>query len=165
MKNINIGQFINTLANVGVIGGLVFVGLQLVQERQVAEIASLYEATNTSMYWIEIVRESPEVWVKGLAGEPLSPTEAAEFEQVASSWELFHYTAYVAQPIMGIDSTKFVREWALQLYSHPGLLAWWEGYRKKSLYIQPVSPSDNNPWFDAIDEEMKHLEANPPQIN
>ena len=165
MKQINLAQTINTIANVGVIAGLVFVGLQLKQDRKVAEITSLLDGTNTRMYWVELVRESPEVWVKGLAGEPLSPMEAAEFEQVAISWELFHYTAYVTQPILGIDPMKFVREWALQLYSHPGLLAWWERYRKRSLYTQPTSPSDPNPWFDAVDEEMKRLEADPPQID
>ena len=165
MKKINLGQAINILANVGVIAGLVFVGLQLMQDRKVAEIATLYDGTNTRMYWIELVRESPEVWMKGLAGEPLSSAEAAEFEQVAISWELFHYTAYVSQPILGIDQMKFVREWALQLYSHPGLLAWWEGHKKRTLYVDPPPTGEGNPWFDAVDEEMQKLEANAPQLN
>ena len=165
MKKINLGQAINTLANVGVIAGLVFVGLQLMQDRKMAEVATLWEGTNTRMYWIELVRESPEVWVKGRAGEPLSSTEAAEFEQVAIAWELFHYTAYVSQPIMGIDPMKFVREWALQLNSHPGLLTWWEGHKKRILYVDPPPPGESIPWFDAVDEEMKRLEAKSPKLN
>ena len=66
---------------------------------------------------------------------------------------------------MGIDPTKFVREWALQLYSHPGLFVWWQGHKKKIAYVDPLLPGENSPWFDAVDEETKRLEANPPQIN
>lgn len=165
MKTINLGQTINTLANVGVIAGLVFVGLQLKQDREVAEIVTLWEGTNTRMYWIELVRESPDLWVKGLAGEPLSSAEAAEFEHVAAAWELFHYTAYVSQPMLGIDQMKFVREWALELSSHPGLLTWWEGHKKRILYVDPPPPGESNPWFDAVDEEKKRLDAKEPQLN
>ena len=43
MKQINLAQTINTIANVGVIAGLVFVGLQLKQDRKVAEITSLFD--------------------------------------------------------------------------------------------------------------------------
>ncbi len=126
MSKIDFVQSITVLANIGVIGGLVFVGIQLAQDREIAKVSALFEATNTRMYWVELVRESPNAWYKGLGGEPLSPREAAEFKLMAASWELWHYTASVAQPVMGIDPEKYVREWALELHLNPGLKIWWE---------------------------------------
>jgi len=145
----------------------VFVGLQLEQDRRIAESSLLFDATNTQMYWVELVRESPDVWLKGLGGQPLTAVEAAEFERIAVAWELWHYTAYVVQPLLGIDAGKFVREWALQLFSHPGLMAWWKRYRSKSLYTQPEAfgPGEANPWFDSIDEELRRLQQDPSQID
>jgi len=164
VKKLEFAQSLSILSNLGVLAGLVFVGLQLQQDRKIAESTLLFDATNTRMYWVELVRESPKVWTKGLAGEPLTPTEAAEFEQVAISWELFHYTAYVVQPLFDIDSTKYVREWALQLHTHPGLMGWWERYRQRMHYIASPAPNEGNPWFDAIDAEMEHLQERPPVL-
>jgi hypothetical protein len=164
MQKFSLSQSLGVLANLGVIAGLVFVGLQLKQDRRIAESSLLFDGTNTRMYWVELVRESPDVWINGLAGESLTPAEAAQFEQIAISWELFHYTAYVTQPLLDIDPGKFVREWALQLYTHPGLMSWWENYRKRSRYTQPLPPNGRNPWFDAIDAEIKYLRENPPEI-
>lgn len=165
MKKIDLGQTVSVLANIGVIGGLVFVGLQLAQDREVAKVSALFEATNTNMYWIELVRESPDVWIKGRAGEPLSPAEAAEFERIAASWELMHYTASVAQPVMGIDADKFVREWALELHLHPGLKRWWEDHKKRISYTDPPAPGHINPWFHAVDEELSLLEQGSPRFD
>ena len=55
MKKIEFRQTITTVANLGVIGGLIFVGLQLMQDRQIATNAAILDVANTRMYWAELV--------------------------------------------------------------------------------------------------------------
>jgi hypothetical protein len=164
MKKIDLGQTISIFANVGVIAGLIFVGVQLAQDRRIAEQDTLFNAVDSRMYWAELVRDSEGVWIKGLAAEPLTAVEAKEFEALATAWELSHYTYFRGQQLAQLEPSRFVREWALELNTHPGLMRWWQGYRKKFLYTQAAAPGENT-WFAAIDEEMERLEANPPQID
>jgi hypothetical protein len=156
MKNIDVGRLINTIANIGVIGGLIFVGLQLKQDSDIAERATLFDATNSRLQWAELVRESGEVWVKGLAGEELTDYEYAEFDALATAWELSHYTYYRAQELVSLDPSRFVREWALELDSHPGLLNWWHRYRKRMDYTDPDSDQS---WPISVDAELQRLSA------
>ena len=72
----------------GVLGGLIFVGLQLMQDRQIAATELVADAADRRMYWAELIGQSPDVWVKGLSGQPLSVSEAAQFDALATSWEL-----------------------------------------------------------------------------
>lgn len=154
MKKIDLGQIINTVANLGVIGGLVFVGLQLKQDRDVAERAILFNATDTRLQWAELVRESREVWTRGLAGEELTAEENTEFDALATSWELAHYTYYRAQELVFLESSRFVKEWALELHTHPGLLNWWRQYRNRMTYTDPES---DQTWPQLVESELHSL--------
>jgi hypothetical protein len=154
MKKIDPGEAVNTIANLGVIAGLVFVGLQLKQDRDVAERNVLFSATEARFQWAELVREGSGVWNKGLAGEELTVEERTEFDTLASSWELAHYTYYRAQELAFLDPSRFVREWALELHTHPGLLGWWRRFQERMNYTDPVSDS---PWHLAVDDELQRL--------
>ena len=158
MKTIDFGQTITTVANLGVIGGLIFVGLQLMQDRQIATNAAILDVANTRMYWAELVGQNRDAWVKGLAGEPLSATEYAQFDALAASWEVSHYAYYNAQELLSADSSRFVREWALELNTNPGLMAWWDRFQRR---LQYTNPDPAGEWIERIDEELTRLENAP----
>lgn len=80
MKKIDFGQTISILANLGVIGGLIFVGMQLQQDRELAVIAGTEASADARRYWAELVTNNSEVWVKGRNGEDLVETEQAELK-------------------------------------------------------------------------------------
>ena len=146
----------------GVLGGLIFVGLQLMQDRQIAATEVIAEAAERRMYWAELIGQSPDLWVKGLSGQPLSVTEAAQFDALATSWELSHFSYYYSSNQLSISPTaRFVREWALELHTHPGLLAWWHAYQQRMAYTSPTD-RDYSEWPDQVEEELARLEDDDP---
>ena len=63
-----------------------------------------------------------------------------------------------AQGLMGSDSERSVRAWALELNQNPGLMSWWRKYQAESQYVNqnPVSL-----WADEIDAELNRLSTAP----
>lgn len=78
----------------GVLGGLIFVGLQLQLDRQVALSESVTDAAIDRKYWAELVTQNAEVWVQGSAGEPLTAVEMKKFEVLTVALELQYFTSY-----------------------------------------------------------------------
>jgi hypothetical protein len=142
----------------GVLGGLLFVGLQLKQDRQIASTAVIAEAASRRMYWAELIGQNPDVWIKGLAGQPMSAAEAVHFDALATSWELSHYSYFYNSNHMGVSTdTRFVREWALELHTNPGLLAWWRAFRQRLSYTSPTD-SEVSDWPEQVEEELAQME-------
>ena len=141
-----------------VLGGLIFVGLQLMQDRQIASTEVIAEAASRRMYWAELIGQNPEVWVKGLAGQPLSATEAVHFDALATSWELSHYSYFYNSNQLGVSADKrFVREWALELHTNPGLLEWWRAFQQRMNYTSPGDLAISD-WPMLVEEELARLE-------
>ena len=145
----------------GVIGGLVFDDLPLPHARQIAATEVIADAADRRMYWAELIGQHPEIWVRGLAGEKLTTEEAVLFDALATSWELSHYSYYNNSNELSVSPTaRFVREWALELDTHPGLLEWWRAFRRRMDY---TSPEDSG-WPVMVEEELSRLQNTPPKI-
>ena len=141
-----------------VLGGLIFVGLQLMQDRQIASTEVIAEAASRRMYWAELIGQNPEVWVKGLAGQPLSATEAVHFDALATSWEVSHYSYFYNSTQLDVSpDARFVREWALELHTNPGLLVWWRAFQKRMSYTSPKD-AEISDWPELVEEELAQLE-------
>ncbi len=141
----------------GVLGGLIFVGLQVRQERQVAQTETIYQANDTRMYWAELITSNSDVWVKGLAGETLSPTEEAEFNAMAVAWELTQYSSWYSNVLLSQQPPeRFAKGTALELYTYPGLLAFWRRLVERDIRIDPTAATD--PWFISVNAEIDRLE-------
>ena len=61
MKKIDLGQTITILANLGVIGGLIFVGMQLQQDREIALVDRMQALESNFYYWAELVNSSGDL--------------------------------------------------------------------------------------------------------
>ena len=139
MKKIDLGQTITILANAGVIAGLVFVGVQLNQDRELAEIDRRVAIAGDHKYWAELVSDNQALWNKGLSGEPLSAEEYKTFDALARAREYQLFMAWVNSQSGTFDSgviedseftQSFVREAALEFSSSPGLMDWYEKYQE-----------------------------------
>jgi hypothetical protein len=110
------------------------------------------------MYWAELIGQNPDVWIKGLAGQPMSATEAVHFDALATSWELSHYSYFYNSNNMDVSTDiRFVREWALELHTNPGPLAWWRAFRQRINYTSPRD-EDISDWPVQVEEELAQLE-------
>jgi len=145
MKKIDLGQMISILANVGVIGGLIFVGMQLRQDRDLAAIERRHLTSESNKQWAELVTANADLWVKGIAGQPLTSSESVRFDVLAKTleydlwrnWENSRSRAFGIGADMDRSRLResFIRETALEVYSNPGLLDW---YTKNGEWLQRV---------------------------
>jgi hypothetical protein len=133
---INVGQTVTLLANIAVLGGLIFVGLQLRQERQIALADGVDVAAARAVAWVQAIADNADVWRMGLSGEPLSASDTLVFDAMVAAWEFNDYTAWnrANLTVSEQDSVRFAREAAFDLYENPGLLRTWEERRQRARY-------------------------------
>ena len=82
MKKIDMGQTVQILANVGVIAGIIFLGLELRQNNSLLTAQTLYNQFSiereTRRPFIENNDGMSDFYVKHAAGEPLTPSERTQ---------------------------------------------------------------------------------------
>ena len=61
MKKIDLGQTVNTLANVGVIGGLIFLGFEMQQNTNIARATAYRENVQDIAAWRSQILSDPEL--------------------------------------------------------------------------------------------------------
>jgi len=133
MKKIDIGQAITILANLSVLGGLIFVGLQMQQDREIAQIQRRQTGTELRNQWADLIAANADVWSKGLSGETLTNAEAATFDALANAWQFNVFqewsnsrssAMYVDQEVAPEITESFIRLAAREILANPGLRQW-----------------------------------------
>ena len=144
----------------GVFVGLIFVGVQLYFDRQVARVANTDTAASREVYWAELVNENADVWVKGLADERLSPTEEVRFDALASAREMSYFGAWSRSTtgLSGQPPERLVVEAAMEIYANPGFLRWWREDRAQLTAVRERIGMPNTSWGAAVTAEIDRLE-------
>jgi hypothetical protein len=109
-----------------IVGSLVFVGLQIKQDQQLA-VAQLFAETDDSVTSLAtLMNENRDVWLSGSRGDELSPSEEVVFQNLVMSarygYASFHLT------LLNLDALPpewVARKFAYQLYSNPGMRRVW----------------------------------------
>jgi len=154
-----LSDWLQVIGLFSVLGGLIFVGLQLRLDRQIALSEGVAVANDARMYWAELLNEYSEVWVKGLAGEPMSLSEQAEFTALANAWELTYFTSWNRAVQLGTQpARRFPREAALDFYTYPGLMNHWLQHQERLTYTNPEERQSDD-WLSAVNEEIRKLQA------
>jgi hypothetical protein len=156
MKKIEIGQAITILANVGVIAGLIFVGLQLRQDNLVARQQMAFAAADQYQYWAELVTNNSELWFKGISGDPLTAEEAESFDALARAWQVRLTVGYYGSVELGSSDIQeaYVREAARKIYANPGLSQWWLSNQES---IEGVDPAIG--FMGPVNGELERLRS------
>jgi hypothetical protein len=163
MKKIDLGQTISILANVGVIFGLIFVGLQLRQDRELEQLAGTADSVSDRHAWADLINSNSnsDVWIKGANGEPLTAREIAEFDSLAEAFQMRYFSEWfrASRLIGGRPPETFALEFAEELIRSPGLLTWWEEHRKRtSRRYELIGESQTATGFDeSVDRALESL--------
>ena len=134
MKKIDLGQTIRILANIGVIAGIVFLGLELQQNNELlrSQIRANFQGARVQAN--QLITDSP--WLAGIfakvkAGESLSAEEAirlqAYHQNVFTIWQLAYedYTALGLEP-----PAERIRAAFRGQTLTPGIAETWEEYKQ-----------------------------------
>ena len=89
MKKIDLGQTVNTIANLGVIAGIVFLAIELDQNRDLMRAEIRHELSQGAIDYL--AREAgdgelAEIVTKAYNGEPLSAVEVRRFNYQTYAW-------------------------------------------------------------------------------
>jgi hypothetical protein len=126
-----------------IVASLIFVGIQVRQERQIAAAAN---AQSTSAARAELdfaFAEHAEILVKSNAGIELSETEHEILSTlVGASWRMT-IIDYIENRRLGIDDPRFFTDfYAVFLYTNPGARAIWENESEESIrYMSQLNPN------------------------
>ena len=71
---------VELVAVFSIVASLIFVGLQVKQEHEIALTDAVTAAADSRKYMAELISDNREVWVSGLAGEPLADIDNVVFE-------------------------------------------------------------------------------------
>jgi len=113
-----------------IVASLIFVGLQLHQDRELATAQWYMEGSTSYIEMSQLITDNESVWIKGLNGEELPLEDRAKFDQIARSWHLRKLNVYYASQWTDFnDQEQWGRSTAYDLYKHPGLRRWFTKFR------------------------------------
>jgi hypothetical protein len=110
-----------------IVASLIFVGLQMRLEADIAEVQAYTESAALTTAQTEILAEYRDLWIRGLNGEELDPVEQSIFASLA--WAVYQRQVSVWQRRVRLDAgspNTWVDRFAYQIYIYPGLREYWD---------------------------------------
>ena len=105
-----------------IVASLIFVGLQLRQEQQIAIADTFSSPTQSAGTLAELVNQYPEVWRRGLDGGELSPEDELRFKTIVEAVETHLMNMFIRFYWLEItDPMTIAQDYAYAIYVHPGL--------------------------------------------
>jgi hypothetical protein len=142
MKKIDTHQWIQTLGNIGVIASIIFLSVQVSQNRQSLDEANKLNAMTLSSDAVQHFNnlraliandeQVAQIWVKGRAGEELTRVEGERFKQVCESWIWALAWEFRQAPNFGRpeSAVALVDFWHNSLERNPGLRTCWDAIKQ-----------------------------------
>ena len=135
MKSISWRNVAELVGIAAIVGSLLFVGLQMKQDRDLARVETLTDQDDTQIEWARLLNENYEFWVRAMDGEELDKTETGRFDTLAGAY--FSKRSYLFQRMTlsdgGISPNGVALETANTIESYPGLrdawnrrISWWQ---------------------------------------
>jgi hypothetical protein len=105
-----------------IVVSLVFVGLQLRQEQEIAIVETRSDSTAVMIGILDTPEGNTDTWKKGLDGSPMTDVEEIEFLALFEVVESYMFSQWVRRDRIGpANPDSLARRYAYALYSHPGL--------------------------------------------
>lgn len=159
MVSKELNDWLQVVGLFGVLGGLIFVGIQLKQDRDIALVEGVTESSFARLSWADLVVQHAGIWTKRLSGESLSASETIQFEELARAMELQHFNNWYRIRQIGNDvaSMRFVREFGLDVHTSPGLQTYWEQHQERMREVG-LDGLLGDEWVTEVNQELLRLE-------
>ena len=152
-----------------IVVSLIFVGIQLQQDRDLAQVASYGSVTESTNGLSELVQNNSDVWVRGLKGEDLDDAESAVFISIVRAVEQRYMNFFVrwrASSSEDLDPQLHVRQFAYYIYMYPGLRKVYEDELKIGQHRSTAfgTPTKGVPLYESASPYLKQLDDAEPDI-
>ncbi len=163
MSQARMKDWLETLGIIAVVASLVFVGLQMKQDRKIAVADSYAGVVDSTLHVAELIADRSELWRRGLDGGELSVEEQIQFNVLADAVEQTFANGWQRATELGIGDPEIdVRDYAIALHSHPGLLAYFESVQARYETTDAAYnlPPDYGHFGGLVRETLAYLEDN-----
>jgi len=167
MKNLDwksVGELIGLAA---IVGSLIFVGVQLVVEQDIAETEAYIASAQLTNDQTELLTTYRDIWIAGLDGEKLEKSDEYVFQALV--WAVFQRKVSIWQRRIRLDAgdpQNWIDSFALEIYQYPGLRRTWdEQLHRRSAHENVLGFSGSGGGFSAsVQESLEALDRNPPSL-
>lgn len=164
-------KLIEIVGMAAIIASLIFVGVQLQQDRRIAEVDLLSAISDQSLEFAQLIQADPQLWRRGLAGELLSEDEAIAFDAVAAAMfrmyaNQYRITVAFQGLTIGIGASESEREYAYAVYSNPGLRTWFgQLVEERAIHNRAYGLPDEIQYYPRIiDLYLQQLDSSQPAL-
>jgi len=169
MDSAKLNDWMQVLGIFALVISLIFVGLQMRQDRVLAAVDATRSRSDLVNGLTEMVSDNRELWVSALNGDELSAADQATFEAMIESVESLFFAMWIRatgnDEVLGGSPDAVIDTYAFALYAHSGLRRSWE--KQIAYWRARDSALDTNdagtPWRNLVESELQRLdEAAPP---
>ena len=127
IKNAGWKDIAELIGIAAIIGSLVFVGIQLRQEQEIAIVDTYGSVVEANEAALSLIADNPEIWEKGLLGDELSTSEEIVFSGMVRAVFSRHAHMFIRFSRIGPgDPLEILKDFAYAIYIFPGLRRQWE---------------------------------------
>jgi hypothetical protein len=124
MKSVTWKDIAELLGMTAIVASLIFVGMQLSQERDIARRESRTDFVASTVEIARLFSDNRTEWVKGLRGDSLTENEQVTFNALVRVFYVERYNRYERRKLnfnRGLMPEEVPRFVALYMYQYPGL--------------------------------------------
>lgn len=168
MKHTSWKDIAELIGIAAIVVSLIFVGLQLRQEQEIAIVETRGDVTEAWIGLADALNGNGDIWKKGLDGSPMTAAENIEFLALIKVVESQLFALWIRWNLIGpIDADTAAQRYAYALYSHPGLRRAWEKNRNYSREEDEAFgvPSSHVGFFGSVEKYLAKLDAETPTIS
>ena len=133
------------------VASLIFVGIQLRLEQEIAESQAYIDAAAASYDLAELITNNQDIWIAGLEGDELSTSDQVKFDTIV--WAVSQRKIAIWQRRIRLDAgdpESWINSFAYELYLYPGLRESWARLSARSTFdIAATGTEDSNTGFSA----------------
>ena len=167
MKPSSWKEFVELIGIAAIVASLVFVGLQLRQEQEIAIVDTHGAMSQSSIDLMLKIGDNMTIWMRGLEGRELSPEDAGVFVALAAAVKEHHQRMYVRWNRLGpVDPDESASRFAYALYIFPGLRKAYESAEQFETSLEAARGFGEGitTWESAVDRYLANLDEEQPPM-
>jgi len=122
MRKVGIKDAVEVIGIAAIVASLVFVGLQIRQEQEIAIVDTYGSVSEMTIEISILVGQNMEIWQKGSNGSELTPEEFGIFQGLYAAVESHHQRMFIRWLRIGPgDPNEIASDFAYAIYVFPGI--------------------------------------------
>jgi hypothetical protein len=157
LKSINWKDIAELIGIAAIVISLIFVGLQLQQDREIATAQLFADYDNTVLEWGGLISDNHDVWSRGLKGKELDEAESATFYTLGGTFFFKEGGRFVrAQTMSSYSPSRVVNYVAQTIFKYPALERVW---RQQPFVLQQKAEGRIGPLVEFVNGIERVLES------